>query len=241
MKKTIKSWQGWLLFIGTMAVVFILGLLAASINERHAETANIYNNRKTPMKGIQSRNDLFSDDFSREYQTWLKTAETDFSSEFNGSSVVDVLEKRPEMVVLWAGYAFSREYGTPRGHMHAIEDMQRTLRVGAPGVDGQKDIQPATCWTCKSPDVPRLMETMGIEAYYSGKWSSLGSEVVNPIGCSDCHDSETMNLQISRPALIEAFERVRGEILVKQRYRKCVAWYVHNVMLSTISKGIKNI
>lgn len=212
MKKTIKSWQGWLLFIGTMAVVFILGLLAASINERHAETANIYNNRKTPMKGIQSRNDLFSDDFSREYQTWLKTAETDFSSEFNGSSVVDVLEKRPEMVVLWAGYAFSREYGTPRGHMHAIEDMQRTLRVGAPGVDGQKDIQPATCWTCKSPDVPRLMETMGIEAYYSGKWSSLGSEVVNPIGCSDCHDSETMNLQISRPALIEAFERQGRDI-----------------------------
>lgn len=212
MKKTIKSWQGWLLFIGTMAVVFVLGLLAASINERHAETASIYNNRKNPMKGIVSRNDLFADDFSREYETWLKTAETDFSSEFNGSSVVDVLEQRPEMVVLWAGYAFSREYGTPRGHMHAIEDMVKTLRVGAPGVDGQKDLQPATCWTCKSPDVPRLMETMGVEEYYSGSWSSLGAEVVNPIGCSDCHDPETMNLHISRPALIEAFERQGRDI-----------------------------
>jgi len=30
---------------------------------------------------------------------------------------------------------------------------------------------------------------------------------VNPIGCSDCHDPETMNLHISRPALIEAFQR----------------------------------
>ena len=30
---------------------------------------------------------------------------------------------------------------------------------------------------------------------------------MNPIGCSDCHDSETMNLHISRPALREAFAR----------------------------------
>ena len=29
--------------------------------------------------------------------------------------------------------------------------------------------------------------------------------MVNPIGCSDCHDSETMDLHISRPALREAF------------------------------------
>ncbi|MDF1550710.1 MAG: ammonia-forming cytochrome c nitrite reductase subunit c552, partial [Bacteroidales bacterium] len=38
-------------------------------------------------------------------------------------------------------------------------------------------------------------------------WSRLGSEIVNPIGCADCHNNETMELQISRPALIEAFER----------------------------------
>jgi len=30
---------------------------------------------------------------------------------------------------------------------------------------------------------------------------------VNPIGCGDCHDSETMNLRVTRPALIEAFQR----------------------------------
>ena len=37
MEKKLKSWQGWLLFGGTMVVVFVLGMIAASVNERHAE------------------------------------------------------------------------------------------------------------------------------------------------------------------------------------------------------------
>jgi nitrite reductase (cytochrome c-552) len=40
----------------------------------------------------------------------------------------------------------------------------------------------------------------------------LGPEVVNPIGCADCHDNETMNLTITRPALVEAFERMGKDI-----------------------------
>ena len=46
MEKKLKSWQGWLLFGGTMIVVFVLGVLAASINERRAEIASVINNKK---------------------------------------------------------------------------------------------------------------------------------------------------------------------------------------------------
>lgn len=195
-----------------MTVVFVLGLCVSSLLERRAEVASIFNNRRTVLKGIQGRNDLFKSDFPREYKTWEATAETSFESEFNGSQAVDVLEKRPAMVLFWAGYAFSREYTTPRGHMHAIEDVTNTLRTGSPGVNGEGDIQPATCWTCKSPDVPRMMEEVGVANFYQSKWSEMGEQIVNPIGCSDCHDSETMDLHISRPALIEAFERQGRDI-----------------------------
>jgi nitrite reductase (cytochrome c-552) len=40
----------------------------------------------------------------------------------------------------------------------------------------------------------------------------MGSEVVHAIGCSDCHDSKNMNLKITRPALIEAFQRQGKDI-----------------------------
>ena len=41
MEKKLKSWQGWLLFGGTMVVVFVLGMIAASVNERHAEVTSV--------------------------------------------------------------------------------------------------------------------------------------------------------------------------------------------------------
>ena len=108
MEKKLKSWQGWLLSGGSMVVVFVLGLCVSALMERRAEVASIFNNRKTVIKGIEARNELFKDDFPREYQTWTETAKTDFESEFNGNVAVDALEKRPEMVILWAGYAFSK-------------------------------------------------------------------------------------------------------------------------------------
>lgn len=204
-KEKMKPTTGWLLFIVTIGVVFLLGMLAASITQRRAEIASVMNNKKIEIKGIESRNEIFNENYPRQYESWTKTADTTFQSKFHGSSVVDVLEERPEMVILWAGYAFSKDYGTPRGHMHAVKDVYHSLRTGAP-MTADAGPQPATCWVCKSPDVPRMMDSIGIAQFYNATWAAWGHEVVNPIGCADCHDPETMNLKISRPALIEGFQ-----------------------------------
>lgn len=205
-----RPWLGWGLFGATMLVVFLLGLLASSIVERRAE-ATLLKVAKGAIGVHESRNPLWGEVYPLEYQSWEKTANMDFESEFNGNKAHDVLESRPKMVVLWAGYAFSKDYAAPRGHMHAIEDVVGTLRTGSPKTpeDGP---QPGTCWTCKSPDVPRLMDSVGIEKFYKTKWGAWGSEIVNPIGCGDCHDPKTMNLTITRPALVEAFQRMGKDI-----------------------------
>ena len=212
MAKQLKRWQGWLLFGGSMVVVFILGLLVSSLLERRAEVVSIFNNRKTPMEGIVSENSKFASDFPREYETWKQTADTTFKSEFNSSQAVDVLAQRPNMVILWAGYAFSWDYATPRGHQHAVEDVRRTLRTGAPGVTEGKQPQPGTCWTCKGPDVPRVMKEQGLANFYKAPWSKWGDQIMNSVGCSDCHDSKTMDLKPARPALYEAWQRVGKDV-----------------------------
>ena len=212
MAKQLKRWQGWLLFGGSMVVVFILGLLVSSLLERRAEVVSIFNNRKTPMEGIVSENSKFASDFPREYETWKQTADTTFKSEFNSSQAVDVLAQRPNMVILWAGYSFSWDYATPRGHQHAVEDVRRTLRTGAPGVTEGKEPQPGTCWTCKGPDVPRVMNEQGVANFYKAPWSKWGDQIMNNVGCSDCHDSKTMDLKPARPALYEAWQRVGKDV-----------------------------
>ena len=204
-KNKMKPWVGWLLFLVTIGVVFLLGMLAASITERRAEITSMMYNRMIEIEGIESRSEIFATDFTRQYESWTQTADTSFQSEFNGSSIVDVLEQRPEMVILWAGYAFSKDYGTPRGHMNAIADVTNTLRTGSP-MTAEESPQPATCWTCKSPDVPRLMDSVGVAEFYNKPWAHWGDEIVNPIGCADCHNAKNMDLQISRPALIEGYE-----------------------------------
>jgi nitrite reductase (cytochrome c-552) len=228
MKKSSTSWQGWLLFFAVMLFVFILGILAASVTERRAEVASIFNNKKVVITGIESRNEVFADNYPREYETWLETSDTGFHSMLHGNHFEDVLEARPNMVILWAGYAFAKDYNAPRGHMYAVTDVHNTLRTGAP-LSADEGPQPSACWTCKSPDVPRLMAEMGVGHFYEVKWAATGREVVNPIGCADCHEPENMNLQLSRPALVEALTRrgVDTKKVTQQEMRSLVCAQCH--------------
>ena len=205
-----KSWKNWALFLATMIIVFLLGLLASSITQRKAESEYVYK-PKVKLEEYEPRNMMWGENFPREYQSYLRTADTGFSSKYNGSANIDMLAVDPRMVVLWAGYAFSKDYSQSRGHYFAITDIRNTLRTGAPkGPDDGP--QPNTCWSCKSPDVPRLMEKQGTAGFYKGKWASKGPEVVNYIGCADCHDPKTMDLRITRPALVEAFKSMGKDI-----------------------------
>ena len=200
-----KPWIGWSIFFASMIIVFVLGLFAASIMERRTEALVAYTPAK-PIPDFEPRIKVWGENFPREYATYLQTKETNFVSKYNGNDFKDALEEDPLLVVLWAGYLFSQDYNRPRGHLYAIEDIRKTLRTGAPK-DNNDGPQPSTCWSCKSPDVVRLMKQMGPLEFYKGKWASKGHEVVNDIGCLDCHDPKTMNLTITRPALVEAFQR----------------------------------
>jgi len=204
-----KPWFGWLLYLGTLAAVFGIGLLAASIFERRQESFRVQ--QVSPIADWEPRNEVWGQNYPREYESYMRTAETGFKSKHGGSAETDYLADDPRLVVLWAGYPFSRDYKQARGHYYAIKDIRDTLRTTAP--------LPGTCWTCKSTDVPRVMNEMGAANFYKAKWADLGSEIVNPIGCQDCHDPKTMNLRITRPALAEALAR-RGKDINKATHQE---------------------
>lgn len=195
----------WLLFIATVAVVVLAVLLTTSIVERRVEkVARLQMMREIPE--YEPRNEVWGENFPREYDTYRKTLTSDFASKHGGSKMIDYLEEFPELVILWAGYGFSKDYNQGAGHARAVKDIRVTLRTGG----AENSPMPATCWTCKSTDVPRLMDIQGVAEFYKGKWIDKGQEIINPIGCQDCHDPKTMNLRITRPALSEALER-RGK------------------------------
>jgi nitrite reductase (cytochrome c-552) len=196
---------GWMVFFGCALGVVILGLLATTINQRRAErTAGQRPQMVHPIDQFEGRNDVWGASFPRQFESWERTRLSEEKTRHGGSAFKDYLAERPNLVIMWAGFPFAKGFNQGRGHFNAVQDVWDSARIG--------EASPATCWTCKSPDVPRLMEQHGIEGFYAKKLHDFKHEINNSIGCADCHDNETMALTISRPALKEAFARMGRDI-----------------------------
>lgn len=206
-----KTFKGVVFFTILVTIGVLISLLAFNILERKEEE-KFTRNVNVNIADVEPRDSVWGKYYPKQYETQQQSIKNDHKSKYKGSVEIDELEENPRLVVLWAGYGFSKSYLQGRGHSFSIENIREDLRVGAPKEDGSNNTLPATCWTCKSPDVPRYMKAHSPEEFYEGKWSDKGSEVVNPIGCADCHDAKTMELVVTRPALIEGFEAMGRDI-----------------------------
>lgn len=182
---------------GSLLAIVVMGFMANSISGKQEEKAAMNTSPVVKADGVESKNEEWARYFPRQYDSWKQTRKND--------EITDMLEKKPQLAILWAGYGFAKDYNAPRGHFYGLQSNINTLRTGAP-VGPASGPMPTACWTCKSPDVARVIEEQGENEFFTGKWARLGDEIVNPIGCADCHDSKTANLTISRPYLKRALE-----------------------------------
>ncbi len=193
----------WLLFILSAIGVLALVWLLTDIFEKKQESRYSYIKTQEIAWG-EPDPDKWKANFPREYAAYMKTLKTSELAKispyarYGGSEQVSNLEKDPRMKRLFAGYAFAVEYNEDRGHMNAVPDMVNIKRLG--------DKKPGTCMTCKSPQVPLFIEEHGAEAFYNTPVKDLVEKhgFKHSISCGDCHNSETMELLVRRPAYIEA-------------------------------------
>ncbi|MHC4552088.1 MAG: ammonia-forming cytochrome c nitrite reductase subunit c552 [Planctomycetota bacterium] len=200
----LPLWAGFLLVAMACAVVVLLGLLATTIMERRWEAQRPSMVLK-PLDAWETDNAKWGENYPREYETYLKSQDDTTRTLFGGADPRDYLDDDPYQVILFAGYGFSKEYLQARGHFYAVEDVNHTARI-------KKPYNAATCYTCKSPDVPRMMNEMGVAEFYAANFHDLTGEMNNPIGCLDCHDPQTTALRVSRPALREGFAAMGKDI-----------------------------
>ncbi len=137
--------------------------------------------------------------YPNQYQSWQATSEQ--------VEREDMLANYPASIILWAGSSYAKEYHSPRGHHFAVADVTHTLRTGVPPKAGEKGLS-ASCWTCKTPDAPRLIEQLGFEGYSAKNFTDLGKEIQSVVYCSDCHESGTNKLTLPRPHAQEAMAKI---------------------------------
>jgi len=122
------------------------------------------------------------------FSTIAKTAES--------NQRVDLLEERPDLVLLYAGSPYAKEYNSPRGHQFAIMDVTNVLRTGS----GSKALGDpgASCWSCKAPGAVHLTQTLGEQGFASKTFADAASAMNVSVGCDDCHQQGTAALALPR-------------------------------------------
>jgi nitrite reductase (cytochrome c-552) len=158
---------------------------------------------KTGLSADEISNEAFKDLFPLQYDSYQKNAEMEDTT-YSGSVKRSKFDhdKEPYLPILFNGYGFATEYNEDRGHIYANEDVRAIARINDKSI--------GSCLTCKSTAVPHMIEEMG-DDYWGGNfnqdiWPKAEAMGHSPIGCSDCHDPETMDLRVTRPSFIKGME-----------------------------------
>ena len=119
------------------------------------------------------------------------------------------LEEDPRLKVMWAGYAFSKDFREERGHAYMLDDQTFTERQ-------QVVKQPGTCMQCHaSIYVPYRKlgngdPIRGFEMMNQMPYTEARKLVSHPIACIDCHDPGNMQLRVTRPGFIEGIRALKS-------------------------------
>ncbi len=197
---TSPNRRPWLWIAAAFGLGFVLmaGLAAILINiqQRKAEATEF------PLRVVAIDSDeldpaVWGQNFPRQYDSFLRTQEDTTGTPYGGSVPYSKLERYPAMVRLWAGYAFSKDHNEERGHFYTTIDQKNTQRV-------QLVNQPGACINCHAAEAPQLIAEMGWETFNVTPYNDLKDQLHVGSSCADCHDPTTMELRITRPALINA-------------------------------------
>lgn len=203
----------WLIVFAVIAAFAVTALLV-NIFERKQEARNPFY-RVVELNNTISDPAVWGKNFPMQYDLYLRTVDME-RTKYGGSeamphsptqadprSVVarSKLEQDPRLKTMWAGYSFSQDYRERRGHAYMLEDQTLTER--------QQFNPPGACLNCHASMVTVYNEVgngdmfKGFQTINHMKYAEARQHAKHPIACIDCHDPQTMQLRVTRPAFIE--------------------------------------
>ena len=220
------NWPRFLLFVGVGALI-TAGIVALLVNifERKQEARNPFY-RVVELTDDTEDPAVWGKNFPAQYDDYRRTVDQ-VRTRFGGSealpraptkadprSVVaqSKIEEDPRLKIMWAGYAFAKDFREERGHAYMLDDQIFTERQ-------QVVKQPGACIQCHASiyvpykkagngDLVKGFEKMNQMPYFEAR-----KLVTHPIACIDCHDPSSMQLRVTRPGFIEgirAFKATQG-------------------------------
>lgn len=161
--------------------------------------------------------------FPRQYDGYKRAAERTGTRYGGGGSdalATDKLAQDPRLKTIFAGYAFSVDYRARRGHAYMLSDQRETKRVQLPfrqtgfclqchasnvvayRKKGIEDGAPGTIDEPATSGNGHAQLMKGFEKISALPYAEATKYVDHPIACIDCHDPQSMQLRVTRPAFL---------------------------------------
>jgi nitrite reductase (cytochrome c-552) len=216
-----------LLLVAIIAAVAALvaaggAALLANIAERKQEARNPFY-RVVELTDDTDDPAIWGKNFPFQYDGYKRTVDQ-VRTRFGGSEAVprtptavdprsvvaqSKLEQDPRLKIMWAGYAFAKDFREDRGHAYMLDDQTYTERQIVAK-------QPGTCLNCHASTYAAMKKlgdgdiVKGFEKMNQLPYAEARKLVTHPVTCLDCHDPKTMQLRITRPAFMEGMRAYKG-------------------------------
>ena len=204
--------------VAAAAGSFLATALLVSIFEHKQEARN-------PFFRVVELNDdtedpaIWGKNFPQQYDGYIRTVQMG-KTRFGGSEAMpriptpdnplttvtkSRLDEDPRLKTLWAGYSFAVDFRERRGHAYMLDDQTYTGRQKAAP-------QPGTCLHCHASVYVPYKKLgggdliAGFEKMNQMPYAEARKLVTHPVACIDCHDSQTMQLRITRPGFLESIK-----------------------------------
>ncbi|HZI15929.1 MAG TPA: ammonia-forming cytochrome c nitrite reductase subunit c552 [Myxococcus sp.] len=196
--------------------------LAVNISQKKQEAANPFF-RVVELTDDTADPSIWGKNFPLQYDGYLRTVDQT-RTRYGGSEAVphpptqadprtvvaqSRLEEDPRLKTMWAGYAFSKDFREERGHAYMLADQIFTERQ-------QVTKQPGTCLNCHA-SMYNIYKTLGngdlnagFDAINKMPYMEAKNHAKHPVACIDCHDSQSMQLRVTRPAFMQAMARMKA-------------------------------
>jgi nitrite reductase (cytochrome c-552) len=208
--------------VGAAVVAIAVVALLVNIFERKQEGRNPFY-RVVELTDETEDPAVWGKNFPMQYDGYLRTVDQ-VRTRYGGSEAIprtpssadprsvvaqSRLEEDPRLKIIWAGYAFAKDFREERGHAYMLDDQIFTERQ-------QVTRQPGTCIHCHgSVYVPYKRAgggdlIKGFEAMNHLPYMEARKQVKHPVACIDCHDPSTMQLRVTRPGFLEGIRALKA-------------------------------
>ena len=206
------------IFIAIILVVAIVAVavtaLLVNVFERKSEARNPYV-RLVEVTEDTTDPAVWGKNWPKQYASYKRTAFTT-STRFGGHGGSEALpaekiERDPWLKRMFLGYAFSIDYRDRRGHAYMLSDQEDTKRHNVS--------QSGSCMHCHAAIMPVYRELgdgdalVGMNKTHSMSYQELNKMVHDmghghSVSCVDCHDPDSMQLRVTRPAFIVGIQKL---------------------------------